>query len=103
MVHLFVFIFNQLTDGDGSECRNEEIICSHGKVISTIHKSEGNRFKLFLTERFRYFVSVLYMDAGWRLTEIPPKMVCSAIDSRAVFGKKVQIPPDFTFKSGGFR
>lgn len=26
-----------------------------------------------------------------------------AINSRAVFGKKNQIPPDFTFKSGGFR
>ena len=26
-----------------------------------------------------------------------------AINSRAVFGEKVQIPPDFTFKSGGFR
>ena len=62
-------------------------------------KSEGNRFKLFLTER----LDTLYMDAGWRLTEIPPKMVCSAIDSRAVFGKKNQIPPGFKFNSGGFR
>ena len=72
---------------------------SHSSLESSNIKSEGNRFKLFLTER----LDTLYMDAGWRLTEIPPKMVCSAIDSQAVFGKKVQIPPDFTFKLGGFR
>jgi hypothetical protein len=31
VVHLFVLIFNQLTDGDGSECRNGKILVGKEK------------------------------------------------------------------------